>query len=119
MTGGHPAGIAIRFPGGRWNYRQLAARSDTVARALRASTALVPDDLVAVVMERSPELWVASLAVWKAGGAFLLLDASHPPERVAALLRDAAPRLVLTRGVPSAAVTAAGLLSLDVLGPRR
>ncbi|MZE78079.1 AMP-binding protein, partial [Streptomyces sp. SID5475] len=58
---------------------------------------------VAVVMERSADLLVALLGVWKAGAAYVPVEASTPVERVAFVLADAAPVVVLctetTRGV--------------------
>ncbi|MYU18831.1 AMP-binding protein, partial [Streptomyces sp. SID8361] len=41
---------------------------------------------------------VALLAVWKAGAAYLPLDTEYPADRLAYMLRDAAPTLVLTTG---------------------
>ncbi|QDQ16154.1 amino acid adenylation domain-containing protein [Streptomyces spectabilis] len=59
-------------------------------------------DRVAVLMERSPDVVVALLAVWRAGAAYVPVDASTPVERVARVLADCAPRAVLrtraTRG---------------------
>jgi amino acid adenylation domain-containing protein/FkbH-like protein len=55
-----------------------------------------PESLVAVCLERSPELIVAMLAIWKAGGAFLALDRSYPNERLAYMLSDSRANLLLT-----------------------
>ncbi|WP_240660334.1 non-ribosomal peptide synthetase [Streptomyces sp. WAC 01529] len=52
-------------------------------------------DRVAVVMERSAELIVALLAVWRAGAAFVPVDVEYPAERVAFLLADSDPAAVV------------------------
>ncbi|WP_167532765.1 non-ribosomal peptide synthetase [Streptomyces alboniger] len=52
-------------------------------------------DRVAVVMERSAELIVALLAVWRAGAAFVPVDVEYPAERVAFLLADSEPAAVV------------------------
>ena len=52
--------------------------------------------MVGLALERSVELVVAVLAVLKAGGCYLPLDAGHPPARLAFLLADAGAALVLT-----------------------
>ncbi|MEV0124837.1 amino acid adenylation domain-containing protein, partial [Streptomyces sp. NPDC050703] len=52
-------------------------------------------DRVAVVMERSAELIVTLLAVWRAGAAFVPVDVEYPAERVAFLLADSDPAAVV------------------------
>ncbi len=54
-----------------------------------------PDVPVGVCLERSPGLVVALLGVLEAGGAYLPLDPDHPAERLALMLQDAAPPVVL------------------------
>src|SRR6202011_5754712 len=51
---------------------------------------------VGVLMERSPEFAVGVLAVLKAGGVYVPLDPAYPQERLAFMLSDAAPPVVLT-----------------------
>jgi len=55
------------------------------------------DDLVGIAMQRSIDLIMSLLAVWKAGAAYLPLDSTHPPDRLQFMLDDAKPRIVLTR----------------------
>ena len=70
-------------------------RSNRLAHELiaRGVGADVP---VALCFERSLEMVVALLAVLKAGGGYVALDPSHPPARLAALLDDARPPVLLT-----------------------
>jgi amino acid adenylation domain-containing protein len=49
-------------------------------------------------MERSAELVVALLGVLKAGGCYVPLDPDYPPDRLAFMLADAAPAVLLTQG---------------------
>src|SRR5262249_9142511 len=56
-----------------------------------------PDVPVGVCMERSVELVVALLGVLKAGGCYVPLDPDYPPGRLAFLLADAAPAVLLTQ----------------------
>jgi len=70
--------------------------ADRLAIRLRA-LGLGPDAVAVLYLERSATLAVALLAVLKAGGAYLPLDLADPRERVAWVLQDASPRLILTR----------------------
>jgi amino acid adenylation domain-containing protein len=76
-------------------YGQLVDRARSVAALLR-DRGVAPDDLVAVLVPRSPELVVVLLGVLLAGAGFLPLDPEHPAERLAAVLDDAAAPVVVT-----------------------
>src|SRR4029079_2909906 len=59
-----------------------------------------PETVVGVLLERSPGMVAALLAVWRCGGAYLPLDPEHPEDRLAYILRDGlrrpGPRIVTT-----------------------
>ncbi|MEU8680177.1 amino acid adenylation domain-containing protein [Streptomyces sp. NPDC048611] len=82
---------------GSLSYGELEARANRLARLL-VGRGVGPECVVAVVMERSPELVVALLGVLKAGGAYLPVDPEYPAERIALMLEDARPAVVLTVG---------------------
>ncbi|WP_158715609.1 AMP-binding protein, partial [Streptomyces sp. NRRL S-481] len=84
-------------------YARLNAEANRLAHRLIAH-GTGPEDVVAVVMERSAELIVTLLGVLKAGAAFLTVEPHLPAERVAFLFADARPACVVTR--PSAAAAA-------------
>ncbi|MET9549882.1 amino acid adenylation domain-containing protein [Streptomyces sp. NPDC006627] len=75
-------------------YDQLDAAAGRLASHL-AGAGVRRGDRVAVVMERSAELIVALLAVWRAGAAFVPVDVAYPAERVAFVLADSDPAAVL------------------------
>ncbi len=77
-------------------FAALDAASDRLATRLR-TLGLGPDRVAVLYLERSAILAVALLAVLKAGGAYLPIDLADPRERVAWVLQDASPRLILTR----------------------
>ncbi|UQZ35484.1 hypothetical protein C2I18_19325 [Paenibacillus sp. PK3_47] len=76
-------------------YGELDRRANALARTLR-SKAVLPDDLVAVRMNRSPELIIALFAIWKAGAAYLPVDPAFPEERTRYILQNSGTRLILT-----------------------
>ncbi|MFE9428709.1 amino acid adenylation domain-containing protein [Kitasatospora sp. NPDC006697] len=75
-------------------YRELDRRADGWAERLHGA-GVRPGDLVAVAAARGPELVVALLAVLKAGAAYLPLDPRYPADRLAGILAEAAPALLL------------------------
>ncbi|WP_197022506.1 amino acid adenylation domain-containing protein [Saccharomonospora piscinae] len=79
----------------RWSYAELNERANRLARRLRAA-GVGAGDRVAVALPRTPDLLVAALAVVKAGAASVPVDPGYPADRIAFMLRDAAPGLVLT-----------------------
>ncbi|MEU8694679.1 amino acid adenylation domain-containing protein [Streptomyces sp. NPDC048665] len=89
-----PEATALVYGETKLTYAQLDARSDQIARHLTAQ-GVGPEALVAVMMERGIDLVVALLAVWKAGAAYLPIDPVIPAERIAYMLDDAKPVMVL------------------------
>ena len=80
-------------------YHELDRRANQLAHHLRA-LGVGPDRAVGVSIERSPELVISLLAILKAGGAYLPLDPSYPAERLAFMLAEAQPAVLLTRQEP-------------------
>ncbi|MGW7689423.1 non-ribosomal peptide synthase/polyketide synthase [Streptomyces asiaticus] len=92
-----PDAVAVAAGGVSLSYGELDARADRLARLL-AHRGVRPEAFVAVALPRSVDLLVALLAVWKAGAAYLPLDTEYPADRLAYMLQDATPELVLTTG---------------------
>jgi amino acid adenylation domain-containing protein len=90
-----PGAIALVSEDDQLTYRELNARANQLAHYL-ISCGVVADTFVAVCLERSVEMVVALLAVLKAGGAYVPLDPQSPPDRLAVILDDVAPLLVIT-----------------------
>jgi amino acid adenylation domain-containing protein len=68
-------------------YRELEARANRLARHL-LDAGVGPEIPVALLLERSPDLWTSALAVIKAGGFYVPVDPSYPRERIELLLAD-------------------------------
>jgi len=89
------ADTALVSGSGSLTYAELNRRSNQLAQRLR-NQGVGPDCLVGLLTGRSAEMIVGLLATLKAGGAYLPLDATLPPERIGYMLRDGNPRLLIT-----------------------
>ncbi|WP_153101843.1 non-ribosomal peptide synthetase [Paraburkholderia hayleyella] len=78
------------------SYAELDERVARVAALLRAA-GVGAESLVALCVERSLEMVIALLGVMRAGAAYVPVDPDYPAERIAYLLGDARPALVLTQ----------------------
>jgi N-(5-amino-5-carboxypentanoyl)-L-cysteinyl-D-valine synthase len=90
-----PDEVAVVDGETRLTYRELDERANRLAHHLLGAVALSPDDLIALVLDQSVVTVVAILAVWKAGAAYLPMDPGFPDERIAFILADADPRVVV------------------------
>ncbi|WP_437589100.1 non-ribosomal peptide synthase/polyketide synthase [Sorangium sp. So ce1000] len=91
-----PDAVAVIFGERRLSYRELNARANRVAHALR-KRGVGPDVLVAIAAERSVELVVGLLGILKAGGAYVPIDPDYPADRIAYMLEDAAAPVLLSQ----------------------
>jgi amino acid adenylation domain-containing protein/non-ribosomal peptide synthase protein (TIGR01720 family) len=93
-----PGADALISPDGVLSAAGLDVRADRLARQL-AQRGVGPESLVALALPRSTvDLVVAVVAVWKAGAAYLPVDPAYPQDRIAYMLADARPALVLATG---------------------
>ena len=108
-----PDATAVVFEGRSLSYAGLDAHANRLARRLRA-LGVAPDARVGIFMQRSEMLVVALLAVLKAGGAYLPLDPSHPPQRLREMIDEAGPVAVLAdAGLAADLPTMVPTLALD------
>ncbi|WP_129292551.1 non-ribosomal peptide synthetase [Streptomyces lydicus] len=89
-----PDAQAVTAPELSLSFAQLEARANRLAHHL-LTLGTGPGDLVALVLPRSADMVVAQLATAKTGAAYLPVDPGYPAERIAVMLRDAAPAVTL------------------------
>ncbi|MGD2089379.1 MAG: amino acid adenylation domain-containing protein [Candidatus Aminicenantes bacterium] len=68
-------------------YRELDQKSNQLTRILQAK-GVKPDTIVGILMNRSVEMVVSILAIWKASGAYIPIDPDYPKERIDFILKD-------------------------------
>ncbi|MFP2907916.1 non-ribosomal peptide synthetase, partial [Pyxidicoccus sp. 3LFB2] len=89
-----PDSVAVLAGDAALTYRELDQRANRLAHHLRR-LGVGPEVRVGLCVERSLELVVAVLGILKAGGAYVPLDPAYPRQRLAFMLEDAKPRVVV------------------------
>ncbi|MBS0344142.1 MAG: AMP-binding protein, partial [Proteobacteria bacterium] len=118
MAAQQPDSVALRLGEQTLSYAELNAQANRIAHRLLA-LGVRPDDLVGLCVERSMDMLAGLLGILKAGGAYVPLDPNYPAERLAHIVRDSAPRVLLTQSQLAGRVAAADapvlLLDTDAL----
>ncbi|WP_214346201.1 non-ribosomal peptide synthetase [Pseudomonas congelans] len=91
-----PESVAAQVGEQCLHYGEMNHRANALAHHL-ISLGVGVDDRVAVMARRGLDTLVAMLAVLKAGAGYVPVDPSHPDERIAYLLADSAPKVLLTQ----------------------
>jgi amino acid adenylation domain-containing protein len=92
----HPTKTAVTYEEKSLTYSEVNERANKLARHLRA-LGVERDTLVGICLGRSLEMAVAIIGILKAGGAYLPLDPEYPTDRLAFMMEDAQPALVVTK----------------------
>jgi len=92
-----PDADAIEIDGHCVSHRELNVRANQMARRLQ-DLGVGADSRVAICLPQSVDLAVAMIAVLKAGGAYLPLDAEQPPDRLEYMCADAQAIVLVTNG---------------------
>ncbi|MXG28322.1 amino acid adenylation domain-containing protein [Streptomyces sp. YIM 132580] len=108
-----PGAVAVEAGGRSATYGELDGRANLLARSL-ADAGIGAGSLVAVSVERSPELVVALLAVLRLGAAFVPLEPSLPAERIAVITADARAAAVVVRGEETVRLRGLGIPLVEV-----
>jgi non-ribosomal peptide synthetase component F len=113
-----PDAVALVYRDQSLTYRELDERANRVATELVA-LGVGPDQTVGMFVDRSLETVVGLFGILKAGGAYMPLDPSHPSDRIAMMLEDSLPGVVLTVDRLRGALppVAGQVVILDALGP--
>ena len=91
-----PDNIAVVFGDDKLTYRQLNEKANSLAFLLRNKYNIKRNDLVGIMINRSLEMFVAILAVLKAGGTYTPIDPNFPEERIKYMLENGNAKLLLT-----------------------
>ena len=91
-----PDAIAVVFAKQSLTYRELNQRANQIAHQLH-QLGVGSETVVGLCVDRSPDLIIGVLGIWKAGGAYLPLDPSYPSDRLNFMLKDAQVHTLVTQ----------------------
>ncbi|MGC2062823.1 MAG: amino acid adenylation domain-containing protein [Thermodesulfovibrionales bacterium] len=91
-----PDAVAVVFEDQQLTYRELNTKANQLAHYLE-KRGVEPEVLVGICVERSLEMVIGILGILKAGGAYMPLDPSYPKERLAYMMEDAHPSVLVTK----------------------
>ncbi|MBI3789502.1 MAG: amino acid adenylation domain-containing protein, partial [Gemmatimonadetes bacterium] len=111
----HPGAIAVEQGSARLTYAALGARAGAIAAALQ-ERGVGRGHVVAVLLERSPDLAATLLAILATGAAYLPVDTDYPADRFAYMLGDSGATVVVTTAALASHATAPVLLVESIDG---
>ena len=107
-----PQAVAVKAGEHTLSYQQLNERANRLAHHLRDS-GVRPDARVGICVERGLDMVIGLFAILKAGGAYVPLDPAYPPERIAYMLHDSAPVVVLAQSATRTLLGDVAVVDLD------
>lgn len=93
-----PENIAIRYGDKTMSYQELNELSEKIAYYLQETQGIKTGDLVGIMLEREEYLMPAFFGILKAGGVYVPIDFSYPPERIQSIVKDSGLKVLITRG---------------------
>jgi amino acid adenylation domain-containing protein len=108
QTAATPGRTALVAAGGTYSFAELNRRANRLARLLVEEGA-APELYVGLLLPRTADAVVALFAVLKSGAGYVPIDPDHPARRIATVVADSAPVVLLTtRSLLATAEAAAG-----------
>jgi natural product biosynthesis luciferase-like monooxygenase protein/amino acid adenylation domain-containing protein len=90
-----PDRTAVVYEGKKLSYEKLNAQANKLAHFLRENHAIQPNDVIAIIAERSERMLIGLLGILKSGAAYLPIDPAYPKERIAYILKNSKAQIVL------------------------
>ncbi|NWC11126.1 non-ribosomal peptide synthetase [Pseudomonas agarici] len=108
-----PNAFAVTFEGQSLTYAELNARANRVAHRLIAH-GVKPDDRVAICVEPGVAMIVGLLGILKSAGGYVPLDPGYPAARLAYMLADSQPTMILVTAATRDVLGRVAVAQLDI-----
>jgi amino acid adenylation domain-containing protein/non-ribosomal peptide synthase protein (TIGR01720 family) len=90
-----PNNIAVVFEDTKLTYKELNEQANILAHHLIDTYNIVPDDKIALILDRSEKIIISILAILKSGAAYVPISPEYPQERIDYILNKAQPKAVI------------------------
>lgn len=97
-----PTAIALLCEGRVLTYEELESRVNALAWHLRERHGVGRESRVGLLLDRTERMLISMLAVMKAGGAYVPITPDYPPNRIAYILDDVKPAVLITEDTQTA-----------------
>eukprot|EP00833_Pecoramyces_ruminatium_P001162 jgi/Orpsp1_1/1175194/evm.model.c7180000052964.1 len=91
----YPEKNAIIYNDIKYSYGELNKMSNSLAYYLRNNIGTNRNDIIPIICDRTPYYIISTLAISKAGGAFLPIDVKLPIDRIKFILQEVKPKIIL------------------------
>lgn len=92
----YPNQIALQYEQQSMTYAELNHHVNRLAQYLRHTYHVQPNDIIALLAERSIEMVIGMLGILKAGAGYLPIDPDYPEDRTTFIIEDAQPKAIVT-----------------------
>jgi tyrocidine synthetase III len=93
----HPLQTAVSFDGYTLSYGELNEEANRLAHYLRGQYDIGKNDRIGLMMDRSPQLVIALLAIIKSGAAYVPIDPAYPASRCAFMQQDSGMKVLISQ----------------------
>ncbi|WP_103071072.1 non-ribosomal peptide synthetase [Aquimarina sediminis] len=90
-----PNDIAVMYGGKNLTFKEVDEYSDQLADALICNHQILPNDFIAIKLDRSEWMIISILAVLKTGGAYIPIDTQYPYDRIRFIQEDSKYRVCI------------------------
>ncbi|CAM4847245.1 unnamed protein product, partial [Rotaria magnacalcarata] len=112
-----PDKIAIVYEDAQLTYRELNERANRLAHYLRSISNIHPDDLIALILDKSELMIISILGVWKSGAAYVPMDPNYPDQRIEFILKDTKAKIMIGNMKYSPRLQSYDILKVEIDSP--
>ncbi|NCY26769.1 MAG: hypothetical protein EBX37_18640, partial [Alphaproteobacteria bacterium] len=91
-----PDNVAIVYEGISLSYGELNERANKLANYLLSNHKIMPDNMIALCLDRSEQMIISIIGVLKAGAGYVPIDPDYPEERISYILEDTGSNIVIS-----------------------